>query len=277
MAATLQSAVNLGVLLACLAGLFFEGDRSNRYIFLVGILPALITLWIRRAVPETAVWEHAKGGAPPPQVRELFGPKVWSITWRSLLICGVSLTAHWAFLFWQQKHIRTLPEIATLDATGKNHAAIVALFWIMIGSLLGNFLCGWLAKLIGYRKAISLALAAYFVAMFFTFGWSWGYQATLRWWFVIGIAQGVFGLFTMCLPPLFPTLLRTTGAGFCYNFGRIIAAGGTVFFGLTAAGQVGDYARALYYAGFLFIPAALIALLLPEEKGEDGAVNLVAD
>ena len=94
---------------------------------------------------------------------------------------------------------------------------------------------------------------------------------------MIGIAQGVFGLFTMCLPPLFPTLLRTTGAGFCYNFGRIIAAGGTVFFGLTAAGQVGDYARALYYAGFLFIPAALIALLLPEEKGEDGAVNLVAD
>jgi hypothetical protein len=81
----------------------------------------------------------------------------------------------------------------------------------------------------------------------------------------------------MCLPPLFPTLLRTTGAGFCYNFGRIIAAGGTVYFGLTAAGQVGDYGRALYYAGFLFIPAALFALLLPEEKNEDGAVNLVAD
>ena len=48
---------------------------------------------------------------------------------------------------------------------------------------------------------------------------------------VIGACQGVFGLFTMCLPPLFPTLLRTTGAGFCYNFGRIVAAAGTVFFG----------------------------------------------
>ena len=277
MAATLQCAVNIGVLLACFAGLFFEGDRSNRYIFLVGILPALITLWIRNAVPETEEWEHAQGGAPPPHVRELFGPKVWGITWRSLLICGMSLTAHWAFMFWQQKHIRTLPEIATMDATAKNHAAIVALFWIMIGSLLGNFLCGWLAKLIGYRKAISLALAGYFVSMFFTFGWSWGYQATLCWWFVIGIAQGVFGLFTMCLPPLFPTLLRTTGAGFCYNFGRIIAAGGTVYFGLTAAGSVGGYGTALYYAGFLFIPAALFALLLPEEKEADNEVNLVAD
>ena len=47
----------------------------------------------------------------------------------------------------------------------------------------------------------------------------------------IGLCQGLFGLFTMYLPPLFPTLLRTTGAGFCYNFGRIAAGLGTVFFG----------------------------------------------
>jgi len=46
------------------------------------------------------------------------------------------------------------------------------------------------------------------------------------------LCQGVFGLFTMCLPPLFPVLLRTTGAGFCYNIGRVFAAVGTVFFKL---------------------------------------------
>jgi len=267
-AATLQSAVNIGVLLACFAGWIFEGDASHRLIFLVGILPALITLWIRKSVPETDEWKQAKGRVPSPGVRALFGPGVWSITWRALLICGVALTAHWAFMFWQQKHIRGLPEIASLDAAGKNHAVVVSLFWIMIGSIIGNFLCGWMAKLIGYRRAIAIALAAYFVFMFFAFGWQWSYDATLRWWFIIGLAQGVFGLFTMCLPPLFPTLLRTTGAGFSYNFGRIIAAGGTVYFGLTAAGQMGDYGRALYYAAFLFIPAAFIALLLPEEKAE---------
>jgi hypothetical protein len=59
----------------------------------------------------------------------------------------------------------------------------------------------------------------------------------------------------MYLPPLFPTLLRTTGAGFCYNIGRIAAALGTVFFGLFS--KVGDYRLALLYAGFLFIPAAV--------------------
>jgi len=78
---------------------------------------------------------------------------------------------------------------------------------------------------------------------------------------LVGFFSGVFGLFTMYLPPLFPTLLRTTGAGFCYNIGRIAAAFGTVIFGLFA--PVGDFRHALLYAGFLFPVAMTLALLLP--------------
>jgi hypothetical protein len=85
----------------------------------------------------------------------------------------------------------------------------------------------------------------------------------------IRLCQGVFALFTMYLPPLFPTLLRTTGAGFCYNIGRIAAGLGTVFFGLFS--RVGDYRLALLYAGFLFLPAAGAAWFLPELTGEKSA------
>lgn len=73
-------------------------------------------------------------------------------------------------------------------------------------------------------------------------------------------------MFTMYLTPLFPTLLRTTGAGFCYNIGRIAAAFGTVFFGRFA--RVGAYRLALFSAGFLFLPAAALAWLLPEPPDE---------
>jgi hypothetical protein len=66
----------------------------------------------------------------------------------------------------------------------------------------------------------------------------------------------------MYLPPLFPTLLRTTGAGFSYNIGRIAAAAGTIIFGL--ASPIGDNRLALYYSGWLFLPAALIALAMPD-------------
>jgi sugar phosphate permease len=75
----------------------------------------------------------------------------------------------------------------------------------------------------------------------------------------------------MYMPPLFPTLLRTTGAGFCYNFGRIVAGVGTVFFGLFS--KVGDYRMALLAAGFLFLPAAVIAWMLPEPPDEMSLVR----
>ena len=92
------------------------------------------------------------------------------------------------------------------------------------------------------------------------------------WWLpLIGFCQGAFALFTMYLPPLFPTLLRTTGAGFSYNIGRIVAAGGTIFFGLFS--QVGDYRLTLLYAGILFLPAALIACFLPELRHGDDPLH----
>jgi hypothetical protein len=71
----------------------------------------------------------------------------------------------------------------------------------------------------------------------------------------------------MYLPPLFPTLLRTTGAGFCYNIGRIAAAFGTVFFGLFS--QVGDFRVALFSVGFLIPVAMVFALILPDLKPVD--------
>jgi MFS family permease len=264
-AATLQSAVNCGILLACLAGALLKG-HPPQWIFLVGVLPAFITLWIRRAVPETEEWSEARKGQPAPKIRELFGPRVRSITWRVMLICAVSLTAHWTFMFWQQSYIRSLAEVGTTKAT-KDGATVMALLWIMVGSLLGNYVAGGLAIRMGYGKAIALMLGGYFVVMWFTFSSVHSLQVTYGLFAVIGLMQGCFGLFTMCLPPLFPVLLRSTGAGFCYNIGRILSAVGVVFFGIFNKVQ-GDFAGVLLMASWLFIPAAVFALMLPEQVDE---------
>ena len=263
-AATLQTAVNVGVLLACFFGYLFE-NTEPRYIFLVGVLPALIVLWIRRAVPETEEWHAARAGSEkPPGLTDLFRGKVAKTTWIVLTICGVSLTAHWTFMFWQQKYIRDLPEIRDLSSAGQNRAAVIALMVLMAGSILGNYAAAAVARAVGYRKAVVSFCLIYGVVMGLTFLEARTHSAVLIGFFFIGLCQGVFGLFTMCLPPLFPTLLRTTGAGFCYNIGRLIAAGGTVFFGLFT--KVGDVRQALLYAAILFIPAAGLACWLPEPK-----------
>ena len=263
-AATLQSAVNIGVLLACFFGFLFESSEP-RYIFLVGVFPALIVLWIRRAVPEPEEWHAARaGGGKPPGLGDLFRAPVGRTTWIVLLICGVSLTAHWTFMFWQQKYVRDLPEVRDLTAAGQNRAAVVALLVLMVGSILGNYAAALVARTLGYRRTVVIFCLLYGIAMVATFAAPHPQAVVLSGFFVIGLFQGVFGLFTMCLPPLFPTLLRTTGAGFCYNIGRLIAAGGTVFFGLFT--KVGDVRQALLYAALLFAPAAVLACWLPEPE-----------
>jgi MFS family permease len=263
-AATLQTAVNIGVLLACFFGYLFE-NAEPRYIFLVGVFPALIVLWIRRAVPETEEWHAARASSEkPPGLTDLFRGAAAKTTWIVLAICGVSLTAHWTFMFWQQKYIRDLPEVRDLSSAGQNRAAVIALMVLMAGSILGNYAAAAVARAVGYRKTVVSFCLIYSVVMGVTFSEARAHLAVLIGFFFIGLCQGVFGLFTMCLPPLFPTLLRTTGAGFCYNIGRLIAAGGTVFFGLFT--KVGDVRQALLYAAILFIPAAGLACWLPEPK-----------
>jgi MFS family permease len=263
-AATLQTAVNIGVLLACFFGYLFE-NAEPRYIFLVGVFPALIVLWIRRAVPETEEWHAARASSEkPPGLTDLFRGAAAKTTWIVLAICGVSLTAHWTFMFWQQKYIRDLPEVRDLSSAGQNRAAVIALMVLMAGSILGNYAAAAVARAVGYRKAVVSFCLIYSVVMGVTFLEARAHFTVLIGFFFIGLCQGVFGLFTMCLPPLFPTLLRTTGAGFCYNIGRLIAAGGTVFFGLFT--KVGDVRQALLYAAILFIPAAGLACWLPEPK-----------
>lgn len=273
-AAALQTAVNLGILLACLAGWIMK-SMDPRWIFLVGILPALITWWIRRAVPETEEWKSARKASQPPRVADLFSTGVARVTWRVLAICAVSLTAHWAFMFWQQSFIRKHPAVAGLTDAEKTGAAVQALTVLMIGSIAGNFLAGWLAKRHGYRFAMTLLLALYGMTMAVTFAADWSYGMTLFWFVLLGAWAGVFGLFTMCLPPLFPTLLRTTGAGFCYNIGRLAAAGGTVFFGLF--NKVDSPGRALLVASVLFLPATLLALLLPQAKPDSTGPTALDD
>ena len=271
-AAVLQTGVNVGILGAGLANILLA-KSPPRTLFLVGIIPALLVFWIRRAVPETDEWQAAKAqaGSREPTVRELFRGEVRRTTLWVVVVCGISLTAHWAFMFWHQQHLRNLPDVLGMSAEEKNRLASGVMYLVIGSSIVGNFLAAWVARRIGYRPTIVGMFVVYFLVMFGAY-YVPRTHTELFWWFPwIGLCQGSFALFTMYLPPLFPTLLRTTGAGFCYNIGRVTAAFGTVFFGfLSNFGKAGpsssDYRVALFYAGFIFVPAALTALMLPRAR-----------
>jgi MFS family permease len=265
-AAVLQTGVNLGVLLACLANWCLNGLAIwPRVVFLVGIIPALMVFWIRKSVPEPEEWtaekkKHTRG----PSVAELFQGEVLRTTLLTIIVCATSLTAWWGFMFWNSQHIRNLPSLA--DWPSQKREGMVTLgFSLVIGvSIIGNFFAGWLARRVGYRKSIALMSLGFLASFILSYYKPRAHTDLLACVSFIGFFSGMFGLFTMFLPPLFPTLLRTTGAGFCYNIGRIAAAFGTIYFGLHA--NVGDFRVALLSAGFLFVPTMFVALMMPEPR-----------
>jgi MFS family permease len=172
-------------------------------------------------------------------------------------------------MFWYQQHLRNLPDLIAWSEEERSRFVSVAMFVVMVASIMGNFAAAWLARQAGYRLAIASLALGYFATMVGTYATPRDHVQLLVALPLISVFSGLFALFTMYLPPLFPTLLRTTGAGFCYNIGRIVAAVGTVGFGLFSS--VGDYRTALLAASFLFLPAGILAFFMPELIDQDDA------
>ena len=266
-AAVLQSGVNVGILLASVAAYLMAGTNP-RLVFLVGVLPAWLVLWIRSEVPEPEEWKQAAAtaGARPPSIGDLFQPGLRGTSILVILICSCSLTAHWAFMFWSQLHLYNLPDLAAWPESDRRKLVSFVMVLVMLTSILGNFVAAWLARVFGDRRTIAAMSLGYFFAMVATYAAPRDHTQLIVLLPGISVFSGFFALFTMYLPPLFPTLLRTTGAGFCYNIGRVASAVGTIVFGLIST--VHDYRAALIAAGCLFLPSGLLALRLPD-LGDD--------
>jgi MFS family permease len=275
MAAVLQTGVNLGVLGgAVFVGLLmtYTPTGSERWVFLVGVLPAIMVFWIRRHVPEPETWQRAEESVhhKNPGAIELFRGKIISTTVRTTTVCALGLSSWWLFLFWQTQHLRKILTDAHTPAGEITGLVSAAFFTFNFSSIFGNFGAGWLAKKLGNRRAIIIMFFGLAAGIFGSYVVPRGFSALAWFWLPIGgFFGGVFGLFTMYLPPLFPTLLRTTGAGFCYNIGRIAAAAAAIIFGIVA--PVGDMRGALLSVSTIAAAAAIASFWLPERTHENEA------
>src|SRR5258708_7920324 len=150
LAAMLQTGVNLGVILgAVLVGLLslILPPDSERWVFLLGVIPALLVFWIRRHVPEPETWAQAEHQATAkPGVRELFRGTILSTTLRTTVVCALGLSGWWLFLFWQSQHLRKL-----LNDTGAPAGEVLRLvplsfLLVNVTSIAGNFFPAWLHR-----------------------------------------------------------------------------------------------------------------------------------
>lgn len=274
MAAVLQTGVNFGVL----GGAVFVGlilhympPQSERWVFLIGVLPALLVFWIRKHVPEPDTWQKAEHSVEKkPGAIALFQGSVLSTTIRTTIVCSLGLSAWWLFLFWQTQHLRKVLADANTSPATVTTLVSAAFFAFNAASVIGNFGAAWLAKRVGNRRAILFMFIGLAGGIFGSYIAPREFGALAWFWLPVGgFFGGLFGLFTMYLPPLFPTLLRTTGAGFCYNIGRSAAAVAQIVFGILA--PVGDLRGALLWTSAIAAAAALFSWWLPERTHENEA------
>ena len=267
-----------------IAGVFFKGspETSWRIVFLCGLIPAAVAFVVRMFVREPERWrEAAAAGAPRPRFAELFTAEN-----RALTISGFSMAVIALIAWWSVNAFIPIVSSGLAQATAKANAfdrtATLGLVehWkalgtnvFNLGGLIGTLLTIPAAKVMGRRKMFALYYLLSGVAILAAFGLDLPPQQRLYMYFFIGLTVfGVFGSFTYYLPELFPTRLRGTGAGFCYNVGRFIAAAGPFLVGTVAARGANSLQTALgalFWVGVVPLLGVVLALspLVVETKG----------
>ncbi|MBV8783384.1 MAG: MFS transporter [Gammaproteobacteria bacterium] len=252
----MQSASPLGVMLAAainylVAGVWFAADPLHawRYVFLAGLAPLPLALLVRVFLRESAPWEASRAARPAPRLRALFTPQLRRATLSGTFVAVVGVLTWWACNAFVPLLGATLAaEEAAHRMLSAPATTLLIAAWQSQGSNAFN-----LGGLVGMLAAIPLSLwygrrrlfVGYFctsaLAIGCTFGLPLPPQARL--WALGLVGAGAFGLFgalTYYLPELFPARLRATGAGFCYNIGRVFAAAGPFVVGVVSARSSGS-------------------------------------
>jgi MFS family permease len=234
-----------------------------RAVFLVGVLPALVVLWIRRDVPESEIWLRQKGSGGEGKLRRLFRKDLRRNGVLATAMNACAMFGYWGLFTWIPAYL-SLP----VEQGGRGLDLMKTTAWLVImgvGKWLGYALFGFFADSVGRRRSyVTYLLAAAFLVPLF------GMAKTPLWLLVLGpfvafFGTGFFSGFGAIASELFPTEIRATAMGLSYNLGRGISAAAPVVVGLLAT-RFG-LGSAFFLQAAAFLAAALIALALPETRG----------
>ena len=265
LAGAIGAASNLGFgLLGALGAAFAVTRHSWRWVMLAGAAPALLTLFIAWFVPESKRWRASVKPSRVGPLREVLAPPLSRTTWLAILFASIALVGTWGSVQWLPAWADQLTLSQVRNAKGLTQMLIA------LGAILGCFIGPWVGGRMGRRPAyFILCLASLiFCACLFRGVHAYGPTFLLLCFLVGGGTAAFYGWLPLYLPELFPTRVRATGQGLCYNLGRILAAVGAIQMGRLLRAYEGSYARAgatitlVYALGLVFI------WLAPETKGK---------
>jgi MFS family permease len=268
-AGLLQSAWAAGFFVAAALNVLLR-DHGWRAMFVAGILPALVALLVRAWVREPERWLRSRDeGVPPPRalIGELFSPRLRRATAVGSALAFVAVFGLWGATNWTPTLVRALPEVARLGASDQAVRVSVATMMLNAGALLGYLAFGPLADRVGRLPVFALMCVGSLVMLPATFLVPAAYGHVLLLLPVLGFFNnGIFSGFPIYLPELYPTRVRATGAGFCFNIGRVLASAGPFVTGALVAafhsfGRAASVVALVYLLGLVVLPFA------PETRG----------
>ncbi|MFM0239051.1 MFS transporter [Paraburkholderia phytofirmans] len=266
----LHTGTPIGFLLASAAALVILPLGGWRVLFLIGSAPALLTIWLRLGVPELRRWQEqrcAKGSRA--RVRDLFAPGMSRTTWSAALMMTCLIFGLWSSTFWIPTLVITWQRAGGASVADAQYLGSLSGLILSVGTLAGCVAMPWIVRWIPRRK--SVATVFFSGALICNVTSYFGIVVLLKSLplFLITLpllgffTSGVFSLFTIWLPEMFPTMQRALGSGFAFSFGRVLGAAGPSIVGALAA-IFGSYPLAITAVSLIYLVGLFCVKWAPE-------------
>ena len=287
-AGLMQCGRGIGFFLASFTWLFVSayGPGAWRIMFLIGVIPAFFTLWLRTGIPESQKWEQSNQKRKSAKARKKSGAALSEedhaltrftfadlfadpeVRKRTVIVFLMSLTttvAWWGISTWVPPFIAAAAGKAGLPPqTWASYAGMS----YNIGAICGYIGLGFMADRFGRKPIVMIFFAASLVFTFALYKWTTDLHLLL----LVAAVNGFFTLgqyswMSVWLPELFPTRMRATGMAFTFNSPRFIAFLGPLFAGALIA-QLGGFSGMAVAFSFIYLLGFVLVPFLPETKGK---------
>ena len=273
LAGVIGTAANIGIFVVGSIGNYVREVTIDdwRWVMILGGTPIVLGILIPFIVPESPRWLDQKAGGsadekkPSVGTAEIFQSALLPVTLIGILLATVPLFGSWGSSNWAAKWA---------EDAGSDTLKAQVVMWRSLPGIVGSFLGGWVASLVGRRRSYLLnsliCLVSAQCMFWFTSPADPGMFLIMT--AVLGFFSGIFfGWLPLFLPELFVTRVRSVGAGVCFNFGRIITAVTVFITAMLITYFDNDFRQIGRITSLIYLFGAIGILLMP--KGVEGKIK----